>query len=275
MQEAITKAREIVQLADAILITAGAGMGVDSGLPDFRGDKGFWKAYPPLAKLGISFSQMANPKWFDNDPALAWGFYGHRLDLYRKTIPHKGFTQLLEFAQQKAGGYFVYTSNVDGQFHKAGFDKQHICECHGSIHFAQCAKVCTDEVWNVDDLAIAIDLETFRAAEPLPYCKNCTAIARPNILMFGDWHWIAARADDQHKNLDNWLHHITVKGYKLAIIEIGAGRSVPTVRLFSQKTARNYGGTLIRINPVDFAVDAPGISLPFTGGEGIEVLTKF
>ena len=24
-------------------------MGVDSGLPDFRGREGFWRAYPPLA----------------------------------------------------------------------------------------------------------------------------------------------------------------------------------------------------------------------------------
>jgi len=90
--------------------------------------------------------------------------------------------------------------------------------------------------------------------------------------MFGDWHWIGNRSEEQHKRLDNWLHHITVKNYKLAIIEIGAGRSVPTVRLFSQKTARNYGGTHIRINPVDYAVDAPGISVPLPGGEGIACL---
>jgi len=29
-------------------------MGVDSGLPDFRGDEGFWRAYPPMAKLKYS-----------------------------------------------------------------------------------------------------------------------------------------------------------------------------------------------------------------------------
>jgi hypothetical protein len=28
--------------------------GVDSGLPDFRGKEGFWKAYPPMAKLGLN-----------------------------------------------------------------------------------------------------------------------------------------------------------------------------------------------------------------------------
>ena len=43
-------------------------MGVDSGMPDFRGDKGFWKAYPPYERLGISFVDAANPAGFDGDP---------------------------------------------------------------------------------------------------------------------------------------------------------------------------------------------------------------
>src|SRR5262249_50285934 len=73
-------AREIAS-ADALIIGAGAGMGVDSGLPDFRGDQGFWRAYPVYEKLGLSFSSMANPRWFRTDPEMAWGFYGHRLGL--------------------------------------------------------------------------------------------------------------------------------------------------------------------------------------------------
>ena len=59
-------------------------MGVDSGLPDFRGTQGFWRAYPLYAKLGLDFASMANPRWFTTDPAFAWGFYGHRLELYRR-----------------------------------------------------------------------------------------------------------------------------------------------------------------------------------------------
>jgi hypothetical protein len=31
--------------------------------------------------LGLSFEEMANPGWFENDPHLAWAFYGHRLSL--------------------------------------------------------------------------------------------------------------------------------------------------------------------------------------------------
>ena len=42
-------AAELIADADALIIAAGAGMGVDSGLPDFRGNEGFWRAYPALA----------------------------------------------------------------------------------------------------------------------------------------------------------------------------------------------------------------------------------
>src|SRR6266581_8850065 len=109
-------------------------MGVDSGLPDFRGRDGFWRAYPPLARLGLSFEQMANPSWFDRDPALAWGFYGHRLALYRKTAPHDGFGILRSWASRMECGAFVFTSNVDGHLQEAGFPHDSVCEVHGSIH---------------------------------------------------------------------------------------------------------------------------------------------
>ena len=61
LQEAILQAKDIIKNADAIVITAGAGMGVDSGLPDFRGDQGFWKAYPPLKDKDLGFTDIANP----------------------------------------------------------------------------------------------------------------------------------------------------------------------------------------------------------------------
>ena len=87
---AIPRVAELIAKADALLITAGAGMGVDRGLPDFRGKDGFWGAYPALGKRGISFEQMAQPTWFSDDPAMAWAFYGHRQQLYRETKPHDG-----------------------------------------------------------------------------------------------------------------------------------------------------------------------------------------
>ena len=45
MDHALQAATDAIRSSDALLIGAGAGMGVDSGLPDFRGNEGFWKAY--------------------------------------------------------------------------------------------------------------------------------------------------------------------------------------------------------------------------------------
>ena len=174
----ITQAAEAIQAADALLITAGAGMGVDSGLPDFRGAEGFWGAYPAIAKLGLSFEEMANPAWFSEDPHLAWAFYGHRLNLYCQTFPHRGFSQLLELGRAKAHGYFVFTSNVDGQFQRAGFAAERMVECHGSIHHFQCAASCTDEIWDAQSEKVQIDEAAFRATVPLPRCRKCPAVAQ-------------------------------------------------------------------------------------------------
>ena len=69
----------------------GRDAGVDSGLPDFRGNQGFWKAYPPYARLGLGFTALATPASFRSDPPFGWGFYGHRLNLYRAAVPHGGF----------------------------------------------------------------------------------------------------------------------------------------------------------------------------------------
>ena len=212
MLEKIKRAREIIKEADAVLITAGAGMGVDSGLPDFRGNEGFWRAYPPIKKLGLSFSEMASPHWFKTDPKLAWAFYGHRLHLYRDTTPHDGFKMLLDLVQEKSENYFIYTSNVDGQFQKAGFSEEKIVEVHGSIHFLQCSKDCQDRIWSADDLEIRVDMDRFEALD-IPTCPDCGAVARPNILMFGDWYWNSRRTDAQKSLYIKWLKGIK-KVYK-------------------------------------------------------------
>lgn len=88
ISSAIEQAASLLEQADALIVAAGAGMGVDSGLPDFRGREGFSRTYPALRDSGIDFYRIASPSAFVSAPERAWGFYGHRLALYRKTVPH-------------------------------------------------------------------------------------------------------------------------------------------------------------------------------------------
>lgn len=261
--EAFATCADLLDQADGLIITAVAGMGVDSGLPDFRGNSGFWQAYPALAKARIAFHEIANPDNFHSDPSLAWGFYGHRLALYRATEPHRGFALLAEWANQMPQGGFVFTSNVDGQFQKAGFDGTRIYECHGSIHHLQCLTPCSSEVWMADEVQAEVDAEQCRMAPPLPRCPRCGGLARPNILMFGDDGWIDARSRQQASRLQRWL--VTVE--RPLVIELGAGTAIPTVRHFGE----SLDVPIIRINPTEpQLILRRGVSLAMGALEGLE-----
>lgn len=242
---AVERAADLIVQADALVVAAGAGMGVDSGLPDFRGNAGFWRAYPALAADGVAFMDIASPGAFHADPRRAWGFYGHRLALYRKTVPHAGFALLRKWGEAMRNGYFVFTSNVDGHFQKAGFDPLRIDECHGSIHHLQCLQPCSVSTWSAATFDPQVDAARCTLLGAMPACPHCGGIARPNILMFDDWHWIETRREAQAARRQTWLDQVR----RPVVIEIGAGVNIATVRHFAHRIVRQHNGALIRINP--------------------------
>ena len=263
---AVEQAAALIEQADALIVAAGAGMGVDSGLPDFRGMDGFWRAYPALREAQIDFYDIASPAAFESSPERAWGFYGHRLALYRKTMPHRGFDLLRRWGDRMLHGLSVFTSNVDGQFQKAGFDQASIHECHGSIHHLQCLEPCSEAVWGADDFQPEVDEQRCRLINPAPVCPRCGALARPNVLMFGDSGWIERRSAAQRNRQDAWLSTVM----RPVVVELGAGTTIPSVRHFSQRVIHQYGGRLVRINPQ--ACDVPtrlDIGLQTRAAEGL------
>lgn len=272
-QELLRKAADAIQGADAILIGAGAGMGVDSGLPDFRGNEGFWKAYPPFQKLGLSFMDVADPAWFKTDPHLAWGFYGHRLNLYRATTPHAGFQILKQLCEGKSA--FVFTSNVDGHFQKAGFSSRALEECHGSINHFQCTDSrCIKNhhaIWLAESIEVRVDETSFRALDPLPTCPHCGALARPNILMFGDYQWLEDRTNEQISRFRSWIQSLSGK---LVVVECGAGTAIPSVRSQCESLVRHLKGTLIRINVRESQGPEGTLSLPMGALEGLSKINE-
>lgn len=270
LSAAVNTAARYLREAEAILVTAGAGMGVDSGLPDFRGVEGLWRCYPPLRDRRLGFAEAASPHWFQSDPNFAWGFYGHRLNLYRRTIPHPGFARLLDLGRRCKHGIWVFTSNVDGQFQRAGFPADRVCECHGSIHWLQ--TLDGDRVWPADGVQLP-EVDAAKLWIPtgsLPRCPMSDALARPNILMFGDWHWNSSRTDLQHDGLMAWLDKVPVT--RLVVVELGAGNAVPTVRRFSEQQAA-CGAALVRINTRDPEIPSmmpEAVGVPLGGAEALE-----
>ena len=67
--------------------------------------------------------------------------------------------------------------------------------------------------------------------------------------MFGDWEWLSERSDVQEAQYRQWLRDI--RGSRLAVVEVGAGLGVPTVRHECERVVQGHQGRshLIRINP--------------------------
>lgn len=265
LDERFRQAAQAIRRARGVVITAGAGMGVDSGLPDFRGDHGFWQAYPMYQRLGLSFVAAANPAHFEDDPAFGWGFYGHRTNLYRATMPHRGFTLLREWIERFDLDSFVVTSNVDGQFQKAGFADDAIYEVHGSIHHLQCLSPCTSSIWENHE-EISVDFATMRAGQ-IPRCPRCHGTARPNVLMFGDYSWLPGRSHGQQMRFDLFCDQH--REHPLVVVELGAGTAIPTIRFLSERLGQSPRNRVIRINPREAQIGASHLSLPCGALEGL------
>lgn len=125
--------------------------------------------------------------------------------------------------------FFVYTSNVDGLFLKAGIPREEILEIHGNADFLQCSQgvECTPSVWKAEP---PIDLSS---VESLPKCNVCGKICRPSVLMFNDEKWLGlkdegtsyfALYDTWEETMEKFLS--SHKEDSLVIVEIGCGDRV-------------------------------------------------
>ncbi len=265
VEELLNAARTAFDECTHLLIFAGAGMSVDSGLPDFRSDGGFWNAYPLLKELKLTYELLSTPKMFEENPELAWGFFGHKYELVNSKTPHRGYEILLN--KCKSLGWdksFVVTSNVDGFFERAGFNPHNIYEIHGSMHWMQQKnpRKNGDDVIETKTIAelqsgnLAVDPKTVKLTSKLP-----EANLRPNIWMFDDNAFSRKRADIQRENYE-WDFKqeafMTGGGTRLLILEIGAGTGVMTIRQMGSTVAkqikeRRYhladNSWFVRVNP--------------------------
>lgn len=249
-----SKIQELFERADGITILAGAGMGVDAGIPDFRGDSGIW------TEDKTTFMKFALADAFEEHPVDAWNFYINRYINYSKVEPHKGYYDLLELAKTK--DVFVVTSNVDMHFAKAGFDTEKILEIHGDLRTVQCSKFCCRKTWPMPEWT-----KELSDISEVPKCPECNAVLRPQVLMFNDPYFYYDKVDAQLHRYQNWAYNKK----NIVGIEIGAGTSIPSIRIFGNERTH----TLIRINPYDSQINREqDISIAETAVTGIDSLMK-
>lgn len=243
--EALDIAARLIQGADGLIITAGAGLGVDSGLPDYRTVNGMYtrESNAPRDEGLTEYDDLGSALLLETHPETAWAFHLWMYRLFQNTAPHAGYSILLDWCKKMPSGYFAFTSNVDGYFERAGFAPDRIFECHGSMHRLQCTRGCEQKLYFTGDaLGLLSASDTFEIAL-LPRC-NCGRLLRPNVMMFDDLNWLDDPYQIQYRRMDAWIEQCKVLDKKLVIVELGAGRKISRVRDFGERQKL----PLIRVN---------------------------
>lgn len=146
--------------------------------------------------------------------------------------------------------YFVITTNVDGQFLKAGFDPEKVFEIQGTLSKIQCSLACHNKLY--DDLELVKEMlkEDKNCKIPsnlVPKCPRCKEKMEVNLrkdaFFVEDEHW--------HKLQNNYEKFTNLyKDKKLVLWELGVGFNTPGIIRFpfEDMTRRFDNTTLIRVN---------------------------
>jgi NAD-dependent deacetylase len=156
----------IVDHGSCVVLT-GAGMSTESGIPDFRSATGLWAEVDPF--------EVASIDAFRRDPERVWRWYGGRIQALLDAEPNEGHRAL---AALERGGHVraVVTQNIDTLHTRAGSEE--VVEVHGSIRRAVCPVCGLTETLD----AVLEQLE----AGPVPHCRSCGAVLKPDVVMFGE-----------------------------------------------------------------------------------------
>ena len=164
MNNDIKKAVDILLDSKVIVVSTGAGVSRESGIPTFREcQTGLWANFDP--------EELATLEGFLKDPPLVWNWYMDRSKQIREVAPNDGHYAIAEM-ENLFDEFYLITQNIDNLHRKAG--SKQICELHGNILQYKCLE---------EDTIIDEWPET---NEVPPRCPECNAMIRPNVVWFGE-----------------------------------------------------------------------------------------
>ena len=233
--ENVKHAKQILNKSEAVLIIAGAGMSVDSGIFTYRGTNGIWNKSIQIGNELYRYDEISSLEMWKKNPELAWGFKSNFYNMMNGCEPHEGYYNLLKFLQEKLqNNYFICTSNIDNYFERAGFDPAKIYEVHGTMKYLQCMdKKCSIRQGIIplsESLLPSFNEDTLMAYN-LPNCPYCKNILRPNVSMFGDHDFYGKPYEHARKRMSKWLLDVNKNNQRLVILEIGCGINPHSLRM--------------------------------------------
>ena len=177
-----------------------------------------------------------------------WSYWAKHINYLYNVDAKEVCMKLYELLKDK--NYFVITTNVDGQFLKAGFAEDKVFEVQGSLSKIQCSVGCHNKLYDDLDLVkemIKKDHDCKVPTELVPICPVCHEKMEVNLrkdaFFVEDEHW-----DKLNDNYENFIKQN--KNKKLLLIELGVGFNTPSIIRFpfENMTLKFKDTTLIRVN---------------------------
>lgn len=222
----ITRLKEELDTADAIVIGAGSGLSTSAGFT-YSGER-FQKYFEDfIARYG--FRDMYSGGFYPFDSFEEhWAYWSRYIYINRYLdAPKPVYHDLLKLVQDKT--YFVLTTNVDHCFQKAGFDKQHLFYTQGDYGLWQCSKPCHRKTYDNEAIVKKMLAEQKDMKIPtglVPHCPVCGAPMSMNL-----------RADDTFVEDNGW--HAAARRYEsflrshegehILFLELGVGGNTPVI----------------------------------------------
>lgn len=153
----------LLKRCDRMMVSTGAGISEESGVPTFRGADGLWNNFKP--------EDLATPQAFARDPKKVWEWYDWRRQKLSQVQPNPGHKALVDL-ESWVPHFSLFTQNVDGLHQKAG--SKNVYELHGNIWRVRCTK--ENKTFTLADAPL----------KTLPPLCDCGAMLRPDVVWFGE-----------------------------------------------------------------------------------------
>lgn len=161
--------KELIDKSENIVFFGGAGVSTESGIPDFRSEKGLYHA---KQVYGYSPENMLSATFYEKHCETFYKYYKENL-IYEDAEPNAAHYAIAELERQgkiKA----VITQNIDGLHQKAG--SVNVYELHGSVlrNFCRsCGKA----------YGLKYIMEDSNCAAGVPKC-SCGGTIKPDVVLY-------------------------------------------------------------------------------------------
>lgn len=156
--------------AGSVLFVTGAGISADAGLPTYRGIGGLYEDAD--TEEGVPIEVALSGAMFARKPHVSWRHIAAIERACRGASPSAGH-RAITTVEKRVPRTWVLTQNVDG-LHRAAGTKQ-LIEIHGSVEKLLCPRCGARRA-----------VRDYAGLEIPPRCVKCSAIERPEVVLFGE-----------------------------------------------------------------------------------------